>query len=263
MQASRVLRSTVNSKGFLIPPRTSWDLFASAGHAVFSLISSQDSRNDYDKLLQKGTIQQNVLGRAGQPMGTAMILSLYNDLNSPVLQKYGFDTTEFLSGVKPALEQFHNVHGNLMNLMHEESTKLVEGDDNTEPTEEEQLSFDTLKNDRQASLMAAMLGMTQDTKLLRKFLKVHMVDWIKIAEETPDSLAGQLKQMVTSEFFAEMHNNAQARQIIEDSLNKVVIYEDESSEVNNVSLVFVRTSSGLPLLWFLTCLKIMWRRLRC
>lgn len=196
-------------------------------------------------------------------MGTAMILSLYNDLNSPVLQKYGFNTSEFLTGVKPALEQFHNVLGNLSNLMHEESTTLAEGDDNTEPTEEEQLSFDTLKNDRQASLMAAMLGTTQDTKLLRKFLRVHMVDWSKIAEEKPDSFAGQLKQMVTSEFFAEMQKNAQARQIIEDSLNKVVIYENESSEVNNVSFLFFRMSLEMPLLQILTSLKFFSQRLRC
>jgi len=239
MQASRVLRSAISTKGFLIPPRTSWDLFASAGSAVLSLISSQESRKEYDNFLQKGMIQQDVLGRAGQPMGTAMILALYNDLHSPVLQKYGFDTGEFLEGVKPALEQFHNIHCNLMNSMHEESAKIDE--DDTEPTEEEELSFENLKKDRQNAVLAAMVGLTHDNKLLRRFLKVQKNNWNKVAEDDPDSIAGQLKRMVTSEFFSELQRTAQMKQIIEESLNNVVTYDNESAEVSNLALLSART----------------------
>jgi hypothetical protein len=230
MQASLVLRSAVTSKGFLIPPRTSWDLFQSAGNAILSLMSSQGSRTEFDTFLRKGTIQQDVLGRAGQPMGTAMILSLYNDLNSPVLQKYGFDTVDFLEGVKPALREFHNVHCSLINLMYEESLKTnSETDDGaTKPSEED------VKKDRQAALMAAMVGLSQDPTLLRRFS-----DWNQVAGEDTDSMAARLKAMVTAEFFGEMQRNAQTRLIIEESLNKTAMYEEETAEVSNVSLFWM------------------------
>lgn len=174
-----------------------------------------------------------MLGRAGQPMGTAMILALYNDLNSPVLQKYGFDTAEFLQGVKPALKEFHNVHCSLINSMYEESLKtnveIIDGA--TKPSEED------VKKDRQAALMAAMVGLSQDPSLLRRFS-----DWNHVAGEDTDSLAARLKTMVTSEFFAEMQRNAQTRVIIEESLNKTAMYEEDTAEVSNVSLFWVAPS---------------------
>jgi hypothetical protein len=101
--------------GYIIRPRTFGQMAVSALQGTFSLLWSEEDRSTFIDLLDKGVIQERVLGQA--TAGPAIMLSLFNDLQSPLFRRTQFNALEFLEGVGPALARFHNVSGALENQL--------------------------------------------------------------------------------------------------------------------------------------------------
>lgn len=217
MQASRILMSSTTAKGFHVPPRTSWDVIKSAGSACVSILSNQATRDNFLATLENGIIKSHVLGQA--EMGSAMILALFNELNSPLFKKYDFQIEDFAVGVKPALENFHNARFSLQYQLRNETHA------NAARMGVEKESIERGKCDN--------FGASQTKQAIDNIV----VDLTQKAIEEPDSLAGQLKAMVTSEYLKCIEDNNKFF-ILND--NNQLDYVEGSSEIANMALLSAR-----------------------
>lgn len=260
MYSSRVLRSIAKATssafdGFLIPPRSTFDVFASAGSACFTLITRQKERDAFVAACNDGVINPPVLGQAN--FGMAMMLALYNDLNSPLFMKHGFSIEDFVAGAKPALERFHEVQVSLQEDLHsddgdgegavaDESVGEREGDGNGNATdtpkgEEKSRAKFSLNKPEDASDAEALfqalngieaIGLNADGGLMRLMKR----SWAKDAEANPDSLAAQLRDMVTREYFDAIELSSKTNCLLEKKLK----FKAGSGEVTNLALLSAR-----------------------
>lgn len=226
-------------------------MFFSAANGMFSLLSEK-TRVGFMDSLEKGIIQEGVLSQA--TAGPMMMLSLFNDLQNPLFKKLKYDPTEFLEGLAPALENFHNVSSSLENELHEinqralsngkteaDDEKSEQGDKTAQQTVDES---GAVTKDQKESLLSALRIMTENNEFDFKQKKVAEAilnhEWMNEARNHPDSLAAQLSRMVTKELFQINQLSSKTAFLLQNQ-SRDIIFREGSCRVNNVALLSART----------------------
>jgi hypothetical protein len=212
MHSSKILRFAAD-KGFLVPPRTSMDIFASAANAVINLFVSEDKRKLFAHSVNRGVILPEILGQAN--LGYLRILALYDELDSPTLKSFNVD--EFLEGVKPALAELHKVQASLQNKLNHIANEV--NDDQEEEENEEE-------NTVEKAALAAYANAHKDQRLQR-LLKYS---WKKEAEKNPESDEGRLMSMLTPQLFENFQVGAKMRYFMDPNVE----FQDGCVEIRYV-----------------------------
>ena len=241
--------STRKVGGFIIPQRTMSQMFFSAAQGMISLLS-EDTRIGFIESLENGIIQEGVLSQA--TAGPMMMLSLFHDLQNPLFKKYKFDPTQFLEGVTPALENFHNVSTSLDNELHEINQRALSNDETKvddekleidESTTEKKDDFGAITKEERESLLSALRIMTENNKFGSKQKKVGEAildhEWTTEARNHPDSLAAQLSRMVTTELFGINQLSSKTAFLLQNQ-SRDIIFNEGSCRINNVALLSAR-----------------------
>lgn len=221
----------------------------SAARGVVQLGLDVKSRVEFSDYLDNKTIDDEVISQA--TAGTLMVFSLFHGLQNPLFKQHNFDAKDFLSGVRPALEQFHNVSGELENKLRKiradakvaadfQADEDVSKPGNT-PSPSEAKDAGTVNNPQDTAIT---LGFTE-TDLVKvditgdKSLSTLIEhDWRKDAESNPESPAGQFSHMVTPELL-ELHQNSAKAAIMFD-LDRDVSFKEGSCTVSNVAFISAR-----------------------
>ncbi|KAG7361279.1 hypothetical protein IV203_036379 [Nitzschia inconspicua] len=240
--------------GFIIPPRKMSQMLVSAAQGAFSLFS-EPNRVEFINLLENGTIQEGVLSQA--TFGPAVMLSLFHDLQNPLFKRTKFSVSEFLSGVGPALENFHNVGGALENQLQKmikeasdskkETETAEDSDDKTHSNETTSENANVIitptglhGNEKEALLSAMQLfGISDQGK---KAMAILENEWSEEAEKDPDSLAGQLSRMVSKELFHMHEMNAKTAFLMQEHM-QTITFQEGSCKVINVALLSARAAA--------------------
>lgn len=196
------------SKRFLLPAENFWDV-ASAGFAgLWAHWSDPTARDEYEKLVADRVIKESVLARARQ--GSMLTMALFQNLRNPLFAKHRFDAMEFVDGVAPALETFHDTLGHLLQDMNESLSRP--GDEKEE--------------DRPAALVSILAS--ENT-------------WRTQAKEDPDSLAAQLSNMVSYRDLDDHYYGARLSQALTVETGAIVLkYVPGSCVVGQVALLSAR-----------------------
>mmetsp|Transcript_8984 Transcript_8984/g.14983 ORF Transcript_8984/g.14983 Transcript_8984/m.14983 type:complete len:423 (+) Transcript_8984:132-1400(+) len=148
MSSYMIRRASAEKISYIIPPRTVMEMCGKALGGALSLVTDQEHRDSYMKYIKKGIIRDDVFWQNGSnALGPVLVLGLFSELHDPILQKYGFKAEEFLEGVKPALEQFHNIEKSLDNKMFELLTKAQGEQASQEEEAVAKLNSDILQRD--------------------------------------------------------------------------------------------------------------------
>jgi hypothetical protein len=239
--------------GFTIPPRTWSQLLWSATRGAFALFS-QPNRVEFIQMLENGTMQESVLSQA--TFGPAMMLSLFYDLNCPLFKQTNFNASEFLEGVRPALENFHNVGGALENhlqtILKEAAAKTNNetDDENVKKSREGSANDDTVEAGISSLSDTVSRGKEKETLMLtmqmfgikdggKRAAAILDHEWAAEAEKDPDSLPAQLSRMVTKELFQMSELNAKTAFLLQDNIQSIT-FQEGSCKVNNVALLSAR-----------------------
>uniref|UniRef100_A0A7S1BEZ2 Uncharacterized protein n=1 Tax=Corethron hystrix TaxID=216773 RepID=A0A7S1BEZ2_9STRA len=236
--------------GFVIPQRTMTQMFFSAANDMFSLLSEKTCVGFIDSL-EKGIIQEGALSQA--TAGPMMMLSLFHDLQNPLFKKHKFDTNEFLEGLVPALENFHNVSSALENELHEINQKALFNDGtkvDDEKTNQTDETFDettdesgAITKEEKESVLSALWIMAENDKFDSKQKKVAEAilnhEWMNEAKNSPDSLAAQLSRMVTNELFQINQLSSETAFLLQNQ-SRDITFREGSCRVNNVALLSAR-----------------------
>jgi hypothetical protein len=217
MHSSRILRSAAE-KAFLVPPRTSIDLFASAANAVINLFGSEDKRKLFANSVNSGVILPEILGQAN--LGYLRILALYDELDSPTLKSFNVD--EFLEGVKPALAEFHHVQASLQNKVH-----VIAKEDNVDDQKREESEELTVEK-----VLLASYANANDDRLRR----VLNYSWKKEVEKDSESDEARISSMVSAWFFESLQVGAKICYFMYP--NETI--QDGCVEINSVALLSAR-----------------------
>lgn len=236
--------------GFIIPQRTMTQMFFSACNGVISLISEK-TRIGFIDSLEKGIIQEGVLSQA--TAGPMMMLSLFHDLQNPLFKKNKFDPNDFLKGLVPALENFHNVSGALENELHEVNQRALsksKTDINDEKSKQIDISdeataaFGAVTKEERESLLSALRIMTENNEFDSKKQKKDAAailnhEWMNEARDRPESIAAQLSKMITKELFQINQLSSKTAFLLQNQ-SRDIIFREGSCRVNNVALLSAR-----------------------
>jgi hypothetical protein len=246
MNIPSVYRKAID--GFIIPPRTFLQMFVSAGRGAVSLFD-ETNRTEFIDKLDKGTINEGVVSQA--TAGPIMMLSLFNDMQNPLFQRHKFDPTEFLEGVGPALENFHNISGGLDNEFYKVQQEAKENQDGgsneakKESDEESKDGGDIAKNEEGEAILAALRAFN-DEKFFSSLTGDESVaavmnhEWKDEVKKNPESLAGQLSRMLTTELFQIQQMGAKTAFLLQNHARNIK-FQEGSCTVNNVALLSART----------------------
>lgn len=118
---------------------------SSAFNATVTLFSSQEARDKFiaiANLREENIESDNLYGSiinsnvvAQSDMGFVKVLALFDELNSPLFKDTQFNVTDFMDGASYAIERFHEVGREHMNMM---TTKM-------EAAGEEKMKYDFLE----------------------------------------------------------------------------------------------------------------------
>ncbi|VEU40651.1 unnamed protein product [Pseudo-nitzschia multistriata] len=236
--------------GFIIPPRTMPQTFLSAFNGLISLMS-ETTRSQFIDSLEQGIIQEEVLSQASA--GPMVMLSLFHELQNPLFAKNNFDANQFLEGVSPALENFHNVSAALENELHAVSRKSQEKktdgeEENAKEKGETSENISTevgavTKEEKDYLLSALQITTESDdsqSKQQRKNAEAILdYEWMNEARDRPDSLAGQLSRMVTKELFQINQLSSKTAFLLQNQ-SRNVLFREGSCQVDNVALLSAR-----------------------
>lgn len=230
-------------------------MFVSAVQGTLSLFR-QENRSAFIDYLDKGTIQESVLGQA--TAGPMMMLSLFNDLQNPLFKRNNFDAIDFLEGVAPALERFHNVSGALENDLRRIRDEAAEKSEEEEEVKNKSFTSSDGQNKLEEDGTGA-ISTEERASMLKTFPTAHSNDmmliseyegkqanailkyeWTDEAKRDPDSLAGQLAKMVTSELF-HIHQISAKTACLLQNHQRSNRFKEGSCTVNNVALLSART----------------------
>lgn len=254
MNVPSVFRKAID--GFIIPPQTFPQMFYSAARGAVSLLTDEKNRREFIEKLDKQIINEGVISQA--TAGPIMMLSLFNELQNPLFKKHEFDASEFLEGVAPALERFHNVSGALENQLRTleeearkkgvESPKVDESFNNEKmgpSSEEKNQSIDSRKNKEDENTIAFPSSQSQQDFLVsetgdKNVAAVLEHSWTDDAKADPESMAGQLSRMVTTELF-DIHQMSAKTAFLLQPPGREVIFKEGSCTVNNVALLSARS----------------------
>ena len=262
------------SSGFIIPPRTMPDMFYSAINGMWSLLTEKN-RVGFMKMLENDTIQEEVLTQA--TAGPMIMLSLFHDLQNPLFKKHKFDPLDFVEGLAPALENFHNVSGALGNQLYEinhkalvalskktddgddDEKKLKQIDDNDDDSSNDNYDDDNnndnndwllgdITKDEKESLLSVLRSYNgsndnnvDSEKQQQNAEAVLNYEWMKEAESNPESVAASLSRMVTKELFQINQLTSKTAFLLQSqSLKNDIMVREGSCEVNNVAILSAR-----------------------
>ena len=229
--------------GFVIPPRTFFQMVFSAAQGAASLFK-EPNRADFINELDNGTINESVISQA--TAGPMMMLSLFHDLQNPLFQRCQFDAKEFLDGVGPALENFHNTSGGLENELRRIQEEALAGENvsGKEETEKDDSSNSSTSKEVEEALSA--FGVVQGNAFFSKETSDKSVssvmnhEWMEEAKKKPESLAGQLSQMLTTELFQIHQISAKTAYLLQNNSRNNIQFQEGSCTVNNVALLSAR-----------------------
>eukprot|EP00536_Pseudo-nitzschia_multiseries_P011400 jgi/Psemu1/243782/estExt_Genewise1.C_3850021 len=190
----------------------------SAFNGVVSLFSEK-TRSGFIDALEKGIIQEEVLSQA--TAGPMVMLSLFHELQNPLFKKSNFDPNEFLENVVPALENFHNVSSALENELHDVIQK----------SRDERVNEQS--NETAETLDESLIDLGADAEAILDY------EWINVAREHPDSLAGQLSRMVTSDLFQINQLSSKTAFLLQNQ-SRNILFREGSCRVHNVALLSAR-----------------------
>uniref|UniRef100_A0A7R9ZQV7 Uncharacterized protein n=1 Tax=Craspedostauros australis TaxID=1486917 RepID=A0A7R9ZQV7_9STRA len=200
-----------------------------------------------------------------------MMLSLLHELNSPLFKKYDVDPKQFLEGVAPALENFHNTSGALenqlwrthqMNLVGATETKdnqsaaakadaTVDGkDDSGEETKKETKDangIDAAKSQGEGGPEKELLEFMTSSDFFSSKSKMSKNEaelvlnhnWSNEAQSDPDSLAGQLSRMTTKQLF-QLHELSAKTTFLLQNHTGTYEFKEGSCNIDNVALLSAR-----------------------
>jgi len=204
----------------LLEFRSQWDVLYSAASCIHSLLSDQSKRDSLVSLIDDNVIRPDALGQAD--FGSALTLALHHDLTSDLFcDRAGeFCVKEFLKGVEPALERFHEV---LYSLDLQNIAGIRE----------------KLQTIQSCDVSKSKSGNAIDTQKIERILSDQST-WISSAEKDPSSLVGQLLQMTSPNLL-----QAWEMQFTESvlycyaNMESRMEYLPESGQVTNVSFLRV------------------------
>jgi len=228
----------------------------SAARGAASLLRDVQTRNDFLETLDKQIINEGVISQA--TWGPMMMLSLFHDLQNPLFKRNNFDAAEFLEGVGPALERFHNVSGALENQLRTlqeqaKKKKSSEENDSTSKAEKEEVSSDakeseespTTKSKEDEFLSNFPGSLSQQDFFMSEtdgssIASVLEHDWADDAKKDPESLAGQLSRMATTELFNMLQISAKTAFLLQPP-GRNIVFKEGRCKVNNVALLSARS----------------------
>lgn len=253
---------TINT---LVPPRTVWDIATSAVAGAVSLVTDQEHRDAYVAMKEKGIIRDDVFWHGGSNgmFSMALVLALYQELDNPILKKYGFKADEFLEGVKPALEHFHDVESRLENKLFQlmkpkpapatddNDTTKTEVDDNTvlqgsKAVDAESETYGLTENERnamkeivrlEASISQMLTNATVDNASRTDASSTlnNVINW-----DWNDSLAQDFRLMVSPDFYKANQKGKSFGVMLSKLKGMEVTYVEDSTNVANVALLSAR-----------------------
>lgn len=188
----------------LIPERNLWDTIYSGTKGLISLLASEESRQKFMDVVQSTTINADVLKQAR--FGSMLTIALFHDLQDPLFQKYSFDASDFLTGVKPALTNFHETLGGLQN----------------------EFPDVTSKEEQTEKLLQRMIMQTTATEI-----KEVTTPWTEQADKDRQSPAGQLSTMVSPGLFNSLFLTAETEAMM-------ATHKEGSTQVSYVALLSAR-----------------------
>ena len=166
------------------------EMLASCANAVVNLFTNEGERKRFTAAVNSGVIAPEVLGQAD--LSFVRILALHDELNSPTLQKHGFDASQFLEGVKPALEQVHQVQAQLENKLRRIAAAPNEENDEDEIDDDEGEDWLSLY----ASKHVLLEGSEASNDVKRLFHKKNAFEYV--AKKDPDSYEARLMNMLST-----------------------------------------------------------------
>ena len=250
---------------YLVPPRTGWQMLKSAFDGIASLASDQEQRDSYLKYVKEDIIRERTFDGSNTALRLIANLALFHELENPILKRYGFKAEEFLEGVKPALEQFHDIEHTIDNKLIEISNKIAVEDKAPEESVLTTNKMDDLAhglNDEERQVLTHFVE--QEASYLSMLTsKVTPQDGIPqegglSMDETPsqlrqvlhwdwqDGLVDQLRQMLSPDFFKWLQKAKTIDYMYRKLKGVEVTYEQESCVVENVSLVSARVMVTEP-----------------
>ena len=194
----------------------------SAGKGAMQLMDL-NKRKDFIDSIDKGTINEEVISQATG--GPIVMLSLFNDLQNPLFKQHNFDVSEFLSGVRPALERFHSVSG----LLEQQFEKTISEAMNSSTAVNRGSTVDASSTDESIAYI--------EKDVMQEVVMQHR--WKDAAEKDPESLAGQLSRMMTTELL-DLHQESALIAFSSFHANRIIKFNEGSFTVNNAALISAR-----------------------
>lgn len=201
-RGTRVARFSTSQS--LIPQRNLWDTIYSGTKGMISLLVSEESRQKFMDVVQGSTINADVLKQAR--FGSMLTIALFHDLQDPLFEKYSFNASDFLTGVKPALTNFHETIGKLQN----------------------EFPDVTSKEEQTEKLLQRMLLHTTTNEI-----KDVKTPWSEQAEKDPESPAAQLTAMVSPSLFNALF-------LATETEAMMAKHKEASTQVSYVALLSAR-----------------------
>mgnify|MGYP000697299236 CR=1 FL=1 len=185
---------------------------------MWSLIWSEDSRQKFLDIAQGSVINADVLKQAR--FGNMLTMALFHDLQDPLFRKYSFDASNFLTGVQPALTNFHDTLGQLQN----EFPCAASREERTERL---------LQRMHQivASSMHEKVNGSRESNQDEMSLPDNQ--WTKQVNNDPNSLAAKLNNMVTPKMFGALFLTTETAAMLSN-------YKEGSTKVLSVALLSAR-----------------------
>ncbi|KAI2500514.1 hypothetical protein MHU86_13938 [Fragilaria crotonensis] len=253
---------TINT---LVPPRTVWDIATSAVAGAVSLVTDQEHRDAYVSMKEKGIIRDDVFWHGGSNgmFSMALVLALYQELDNPILKKYGFKADEFLEGVKPALEHFHDVESRLENKLFQlMKPKPAPAPDDNDTTETEEDDATVLQGSKAVDAESETYGLTENERnAMKEIVRLeasisqmltnatvdnasrtdasstlnNVINW-----DWNDSLAQDFRLMVSPDFYKANQKGKSFGVMLSKLKGMEVTYVEDSTNVANVALLSAR-----------------------
>ncbi|CAB9503509.1 expressed unknown protein [Seminavis robusta] len=209
-----VCRYLSSSSTTLIPQRGLWDTIYSGTKGIISLISSEKSRRSFMASIESANINAEVLKQAR--FGNMLTIALFHDLQDPVWEKYNFDVSDFLMGVKPALRNFHETMGQLQN----EFPSVTSQEERTEKLLQRMHQIVTSSMHRKGSDGNTDFSLPDNL-------------WKEQAEKDPESHAGQLGLMVSPKLFDSLF-------LTTETAAMLASYKEGTTNVSYVAVLSAR-----------------------
>jgi len=236
--------TTTAAKGYQMPPRSHWDTIVSAGNAALSLFD-QNARDNFISRINSGIINPSIVGQAD--LGIFMTLALHHDLSSDLFKKYKFDAKEFLEGSEGALENFqeilYSVDKKIVMAIEEELKVGKLASSSTSSTSEE----DDENNATPESIIEDQINVLKKKEELIQTILATQIEKKAEAEKDPDSLEGQLKNMVSQQLFEAIETQF-VTNVIQCYMNDMsrLEYQLDSGEVSSATLLSARAHEVIP-----------------